>query len=236
MIDMKRIIYILCMITALGFTSCSKDNDSDPTVKPTQTGKMTDKEGNEYQWVRIGKLDWMAENLKCGTPYYDWEGTDRGDTGYLVSINDRAASTKQFGLFGNYYSYDDAVADAPTGWRLPTDEDWKVLEKELGMSDGAANELGWRDGAANLMLQTLENGTGLNFRYGGELCKWGSPSILKESHVYEFGLYWSSTIDESISEKAVYFRRIMPYRNQIERNSCTVANRYLSVRYVRDAQ
>ena len=32
----------------------------------------------------------------------------------------------------------------PTGWHLPSDEEWKTLEMELGMSQANANNTGWR--------------------------------------------------------------------------------------------
>lgn len=233
---MKNLLYLICLVATLGFTSCSS-NDSEPVVKPSQTGTMTDKDGNEYQWVRIGSLDWMASNLKCGTPYYDLMTTDYwGDYTALVEINNKANTLKQYATFGNYYTYDEAVANAPAGWRLPTDDDWKALEKELGVSN--IDELGWRDGGGYLIIQTLEQGTGLNLRYGGELCHfgYGTESNIKECHVYDYGMYWTSTKDTTMVEESAFFRKVMPYHNQIERNSAATAYRYCNVRYVRDAQ
>lgn len=232
---MKRILYFVCLIAALGFTSCSSD-DKDPVVKPSQTGTMTDKAGNEYKWVRIGGLDWMAKNLKSGDPYYEWTSVDDwGYEGYTITVVDRLASATYYKTFGNYYTYQQAVDNAPDGWRLPTDDDWKALEKELGVSN--VDEWGWRKGGGLLMVQTLEQGTGLNLRFGGELSEWGSPKNLQETHTLDYGMYWTATKDTSSYEvECAVFRRVLPYQDKVERETCTLDRRYLSVRYVRDAK
>jgi uncharacterized protein (TIGR02145 family) len=43
------------------------------------------------------------------------------------------------------YNWPAAIAACPAGWHLPTDEEWKILEKNQGMtnSDGDATE--WRN-------------------------------------------------------------------------------------------
>lgn len=233
---MKKILYLTCLIAGMCFTACSNDN-SELFVKPTKTGTMNDKDGNEYQWVRIGNLDWMASNLKSGTPYYDLMSLGIwGNYQNAITITNRANTLLYYSTFGNYYTYDDAVANAPDGWRLPTDDDWKALEKELGVSN--IDSLGWRNGGGILAVQTLEQGTGLNLRFGGELCHYGTntDTDVFEYHVYDYGMYWTATKDTTMTAECAYFRKVMPYRNQIERNSATIAYRYCNVRYVRDAE
>lgn len=236
---MRKILYLLCFFAWMGFVACS--NNDEPTVKPDMTGTMTDKDGNEYQWVRIAGLDWMASNLKCGKPFYEWTMVDDyGDEENLVDLSswtlDQAKT--EYKLFGNYYSYDDAVADAPDGWRLPTDEDWKKLEIALGMSKADADQLGFRCGAAHLATQTLDEGTGLNLRYGGALKHfgYGYDWYVAPYHVYDYGIYWTSTIDTTQSVRSAFFREITPAKNMIGRNVSTLSYVYYSVRYVRDAK
>jgi uncharacterized protein (TIGR02145 family) len=236
---MKKLLYLVCFVAMMGFMACSSDDE--PTVKPDATGTMNDKDGNEYKWVRIGGLDWMAENLKCGDPFYEWTMEDDwGDEMNVVSLDnwplDKAKT--EYELFGNYYTYEQAVADAPDGWRLPTDEDWKKLEVALGMSQSNADALGFRNGAADLAVQTADEGTGLNLRYGGALkhSGYGYDWSVAPYHVYDYGIYWTATIDTTQVEKAAFFRKITPARNMVERNSSALAYTYYSVRYVRDAQ
>lgn len=69
--NMKRYIsgLFFAIMLPLVFASCDDDEDKVPSVIPTETGTVTDMDGNEYHWVRIGKLDWMTENLHCGLPF-----------------------------------------------------------------------------------------------------------------------------------------------------------------------
>ena len=67
----KHLIYI-CILWIVSI-SCSND-DNLPNIRPSATGEYTDaRDGNTYQWVRLGKQEWMASNLKYGTLYYENE-------------------------------------------------------------------------------------------------------------------------------------------------------------------
>lgn len=237
---MKMVFYMFIAIIAMTlFVSCEDNNDI-LAVKPVATGTMVDKEGNEYKWVRIGSQDWMAENLKCGTPYYELtEKTAWGSITHIVGISDFGMAQQYLVDFGNYYSYQQALKNCPEGWRLPADDDWKKLEIALGMSSGDTEKEGWRSGAANLMIQTGEQGTGLNLRFGGELCKWGygndANNSVKTYRQYDEGIYWTSTIDTGKSNECVFYRRIMPNIDKVERHSATTFAHYFCVRYMRDA-
>lgn len=96
----------------------------------TGTGiKKNDKrisvDGNDYYYTNpTGGLDWMRNNLAVGqhgVPYAN------------------AAATSD--IFGRYYSYEEALKACPEGWRLPTDEEWRSLAKEInGKSEADAYE------------------------------------------------------------------------------------------------
>ncbi|SHN93774.1 hypothetical protein BHECKSOX_1021, partial [Bathymodiolus heckerae thiotrophic gill symbiont] len=45
---------------------------------------------------------------------------------------------------GYYYTWDAAMNVCPSGWSLPSDSDWKVLEGQLGMSTTQQNLTSWR--------------------------------------------------------------------------------------------
>ena len=213
---MKKIIYhILCFTLSFSCWGChDKENSSVlPIVKPEAIGTMFDKEGNEYTWVRY-KDQALAE--------YD--------------------------SLGNLFSYEEAIANAPEGWRLPTDEDWKKLERTLGMSATEADALGWRGSIEGELIQQDANGSGICLLLSGIVSlqerTWTKYPYFCQ--VREFGYYWTSTIDESYTlETTAYYRRIGFYTSQIERNVTAIQekstdgviyNKYLSVRYVRDAQ
>lgn len=225
----------LMLLVACSFASCS-DDDSLPNVVPAATGTLVDKDGNEYGWVRIGNQDWMTENLHCDAPFYE----DRDNPKWVNRFGDYLELTggdidmqkKYYSTFGNYYSYEEAVEYAPDGWRLPTDDDFKALERTLGVENVDAE--GWRDGGSYLMCQSGE-GTCLDFRYGGEICNYINSSI-GLYHPYDYGYYWTSTDLEVNQEAAAWVRMITPGKNAVNRIKVLKDMHFLSVRYVRDAQ
>ena len=111
------------------------------------------------------------------------------------------------------------------------------------MNDKELDKLGWRKGAGLLMTQTVEQGTGLHMLFGGQMGLGTTGNIYNISNegvtpmgIGEYGMYWSATVDKNYELQCVYCRRIMPYLNEVERTSSTTQNRWLSVRYVRDAK
>ena len=108
-----------------------------------KTGNVIDIDGNEYRTIRIGTQWWMAENLKV-TQYNDGsdisnitngeEWDNATSAAYCVYNNDND-NVAIYGLLYNWYVINSTHNIAPLGWHVPTDEEWKVLEKSLGMSD-----------------------------------------------------------------------------------------------------
>ncbi|MCM1313308.1 MAG: fibrobacter succinogenes major paralogous domain-containing protein [Bacteroides sp.] len=222
----KSIVFLLAMV----FAACTED-EKPGVPESSATGTMQDKEGNTYRWVRIDSLDWMAENLHSGIRWYR-QGTAANPK---FSYSDSTVCARQFDIFGNYYSYTEALAQCPEGWRLPTDDDWKCLERAFGMSKSEADKTGWRKGAARMLAQSSETAAGINLRYGGELVAFFSSDI-ELYHVYDYGLYWSSTLDTLQLQKCAYIRKITPALDEVERVATPTASKWMSVRYVRNAQ
>jgi uncharacterized protein (TIGR02145 family) len=108
--------------------------------------QMTDIDGNQYPAVQLGNLIWMAENLKVshysnGDPiitdlsYFQWSNTNQGAYSVYPSYfimypwfyHGEGVLDKLGGLY-NWYAVVDERGLCPTGWRVPTDDDWKYLE------------------------------------------------------------------------------------------------------------
>jgi uncharacterized protein (TIGR02145 family) len=103
--------------------------------EPFQTPpRMTDIDGNVYHTVRIGDQVWMAENLRVTRyrngdeipeviNYIEWcsltTGALWGPTEAYVAI---------YGPIYNGYAMADPRQIAPSGWHLPSDAEWKILE------------------------------------------------------------------------------------------------------------
>jgi uncharacterized protein (TIGR02145 family) len=159
--NMKRIFILILLIQAMVAVSCQKYMPMDGE----NSGKFVDsRDDHEYQWVRIGKQIWMAENLAflpavspadSGSStrmyyyVYDFAGT---------SI-DSAKATDNYTTSGVLYNWPAAMSGAlpsmaipsgvkgvcPEGWHLPSDEEWKILEFELGMSESDLHDDGVRE-------------------------------------------------------------------------------------------
>ena len=70
--------------------------------------------------------------------------------------------------YGLLYTYDAALAAIPEGWRLPSDADWKNLEKALGMTaEEVERQDVWRGERQAVLLKEGEEGIGFDVRYGG---------------------------------------------------------------------
>lgn len=233
----KTILAILPLMAAsLVFTACGDDDDIKiPDVKPSATGTMTDSDGNEYKWVRIGNLDWMAESFRGGESWIGQDYVSENGIMYTLYADNDEVAEERIQRLGNYYTYQQALDLCPEGWRLPTDDDWKQLEITLGMSKSEADKTGWRNGAAQLLTQGTE-GTDLNFGYAGQLASYYTASI-QEYHVGDYGYFWSSTINTEVESPCVFIRKISPaVPNKVERSATDMKYRYLSVRYCRDAR
>jgi uncharacterized protein (TIGR02145 family) len=143
---MKKITscLIICSLFILG---CNKDKKEPIEIV---YGTDVDNNGNVFTTVKIGEQWWMAENLAS-------DRLQNGDSLNYISLENttsiwntqlHGAYTFQndslFGYLYNFKAIEDARNLAPKGWRIPTDEDWKILEKHIGMSETAANAFGWR--------------------------------------------------------------------------------------------
>lgn len=234
---MKKYIYAAIILIIAGFTSCS-DDDKLPDVRPADRGTVIDNLGNVYEWVRIGDQMWTTTNAKNGTllsegSYYtNFEWVDF----YETDEDKKDFEENYLPLYGNPMSYDDAVASAPEGWRLPSDEDWQKLEKTLGMSN--PDRKGSR-GNIGLVLQSKDTGCELGLNLGGACVPVKNYGWINMSLNYtgEYGFYWTSTIDSSYEaeQTMVYFRRLTANYPTVGRE-CIRSDCYMSVRWVRDVE
>jgi uncharacterized protein (TIGR02145 family) len=117
-----------------------------------ETGTLTDVDGNVYKTVKIGNQWWMAENLK--TIHYNDDTpitleTDDGVWSTLTSaaycwyFNDPGTYKDISGAIYNWFAGNTGKL-CPTGWSIPSDEDYKALEMFLGMTQAQADGAYWR--------------------------------------------------------------------------------------------
>jgi len=127
------------------------------------------RDGKTYKTVKIGEQIWMAENL-------NFNASDS------KCYDNKPANCEKY---GRLYDWNTAKTVCPTGWHLPSDEEWNVLMTAVGGSKTAGKFLkatsGWDSNG---------NGTdayGFSALPGG----WGS-SDGSFSSVGNYGNWWSS--------------------------------------------
>lgn len=120
--------------------------------------QVTDKDGNTYKTVTIGKQIWMAENLNVehyrnGDPIpqvQDKEEWDNCTTGAWCYYDNNSGNGAIYGKIYNYYAVADPRGLAPEGWHVPSDAEWNQLMEFLGTAEVAGEKMkttsGWDEG------------------------------------------------------------------------------------------
>ncbi|MFO7617275.1 MAG: FISUMP domain-containing protein, partial [Bacteroidales bacterium] len=105
------------------------------------------RDSNRYLIGQIGDQTWMLENLA----YLDTMGFPRDNAGkayFIHGYNGKkwkdAIKHPNYSTYGVLYNWAAAMEVCPDGWHLPADDEWKSLEKYLGMSTAEADKIHWR--------------------------------------------------------------------------------------------
>jgi uncharacterized protein (TIGR02145 family) len=112
------------------------------TFKPALTYlNVTDIDGNIYKTIKIGMQEWMAENLKTtifndGTAIPlvtdDNKWTQMNTAAYCWYFNSESDFKNIYGGYYNWYAVNTGKL-CPSGWHVPTEDDWKEFKLLLGM-------------------------------------------------------------------------------------------------------
>ena len=150
--------FILFAVLLVGFLSACSDDASSAPEEPVDTfdasvvcpaegvngygepnrGSFTDaRDGQVYKYTTIGNQVWMAENLKFDAPYsvcYDKIDGFCDTFGRFYSLHENG---EDLGLF------DQELLDTicPTGWRVPSMDDWSILANNMGGGEKAGRRL-----------------------------------------------------------------------------------------------
>ena len=111
------------------------------TLMTGQIGNVTDNEGNTYRTIGIGSQVWMADNLKV-TKYNNGDiiGTTtpanlnisgENNPKYQWSYNGNESNVDLYGRLYTWYAVTDTRGVCPTGWHIPSNSDFTVLETYL---------------------------------------------------------------------------------------------------------
>jgi uncharacterized protein (TIGR02145 family) len=169
---------------------------------------FTDKrDGKTYRTVKIGEHTWMAENLNY-----------EPKTGNSRCYKDSSSYCKKF---GRLYDWETARTVCPSGWHLPSREEWDSLARYVGGTKAYNSESGnhiWYDAGKHLKSKTgwteysgIENSDTYgfsaqpggfyyvgSFNYAGDNGYWWTTTALGSAYAYNRGMYcYDDYVDES---------------------------------------
>ncbi len=211
---------------------------------------VTDIEGNFYLTVIIGDQEWFAENLRTtalndgASILYapddeDWE--EQSQPAYCWYDNDIIhAST-----YGALYNWNVIHTNklCPVGWRVPKDEDWKILESSIDSEYGYLhpewNNEGDRGYDAGAKLKSTSGwdyyGNGVN---GIDLFGFNAlPAGFRASCCFFTGINGTTQwwLAENDSDYRAWRRIVKHNESYVSRTTSSIYSGY-SVRCVRDVE
>jgi uncharacterized protein (TIGR02145 family) len=242
--------YIRCILSPEAISSTtpvpvdssilSKTCPATPTVK--------DIDGNIYYTVQIGSQCWMQSNLKV-SKYRNGESIPKNmDTnnnekiGSYISYNNNEKSDSVYGKLYNWYAVNDKRGLCPTGWHVPTIDEWGNLfypPNGSRVHGGKVKEKGNNHWVASVRVDDIftdvivdsnkynkdaTNETGFTALPGGYWNPSGFKDLRKEAN------FWSSY--DKLSEESYRFN-LNVYNSNVERETYMKYFK-LSIRCLRD--
>ncbi len=184
-----------------------------PGLRCPGTPTVTDIDGNIYNTVQIGNQCWTQSNLKV-SKYRNWDTIPTGlsdsawfnttSGAYAIYIND-PVNDSLYGKLYNHYAVTDSRGLCPTGWHVPSDGEWTILENHLSGSIVAGGALkststqptpgGWASPNTG-----ATNSSGFTATPGGLRDTNGVFSTIPA-----YGCWWSSSVS---SASDAWYRRL----------------------------
>lgn len=148
---MKQGLLTLGASMVIAVHSMASERDSlEQTLPDHPSTLVKDREGNLYRTVTIGEQVWLAENLRS-TQFQDGSPVRSG-----AIPKDDPANLLVYGRLYHWHDVADARNLCPEGWRVASDDDWKVLERHIGMAEHEIDQQGWRGAKDDLGVQLKE--------------------------------------------------------------------------------
>ncbi|MBE0638450.1 MAG: fibronectin type III domain-containing protein [Bacteroidales bacterium] len=166
----KVLTIILCVVSGINFVALYAQNPKSQHDRKFFTAcpgspTVADIDGNIYNTALIGEQCWIKENLKT-TKYsngtsIDYPGTNNGawssnTDGAYAWYSNSISWKDSYGAYYNWYAVNNANGLCPSGWHVPDDEEWKILEGTVdsyyGVGDPIWDQTAWRgyDAGKNL--------------------------------------------------------------------------------------
>lgn len=170
---------------------------------------VTDINGNSYRTVKVGTQCWLRQNLRTtrfanGTPVPVVSNNSIWISLFTPGMcwynNDSVSYDSLYGALYNWYSIWGGNL-CPSGWHIPEDNEWQVLEISLGMTPSDAILTGYRGtGQGNKLKESgtsvwappnsgADNSSGFSGLPAGKRSDGGGDF----SGMGNFGYWWTSS-------------------------------------------
>lgn len=184
---LKRFILKIVLVCLIVGCCCDRNPDMQ-----NDTVLVDARDGQQYRIVRIDNRVWMAENLNYGKVVKDCNQQDNGIVEKTLYNNDTTIAS----VFGGFYTWDEAMnyqhSDSgdicPTGWHIPSLQEWRQLRRFLGKENAGqklkaskSDSIAW-DGINSTGFTAIPSGVAYR-RYFARKGHWA--------------VYWSSTAHDS---------------------------------------
>ena len=182
-------------------TACKSENEDS-----CEYGELVDdRDGKTYRTVKIGDQVWMAENLNY----------EPADSYCYFILNSECPNglVENCAKYGRFYNWERAMEACPSGWHLPSIDEWRTLFKTVFGNNGkmTANLLksttGWSDdgnGTDAFGFTVLPSGSAVWSSYHGEGAEaffWSSTEYTRYDGAYDVSL---TIYDEFIYERVSF--------------------------------
>jgi uncharacterized protein (TIGR02145 family) len=232
-----------------------------PPAGPCPSSTITDFDGNIYNTVSIGTQCWTKQNLRTthytdGTPIpLNTSGTGDGNPGEnwstkttgerTVYLHNSINETNYGYLYNGYALKGISLSGSnksicPTGWHVPTDAEWIVLENHLGGKDFAAGKAKalstlWTSGS-----NPGNNESGFSALPGGWRAGSDNPSSPfpctvcpgRFREVVDYAYFWTSS--ENIIDNSRLYGRYFYYNSLATDKSSYYKSSGLAIRCIKD--
>ncbi len=169
--------YDVYSVRCLQYSNEGGEASSQRSEAQPPSGTLKDsRDGQTYKTVQIGDQTWMAENLNY-------------KAGESKCYDNKESNCKKY---GRLYTWDEALNACPSGWHLPSEDEFGTLLATVGASSGDGSNLraaSWENGADKFGFSALPAGSYGSYSYG---TYYGSYD--KEfGYVGRNASFWSST-------------------------------------------
>lgn len=182
------------------------------------SGTFTDKrDGKTYKTVKVGNQVWMAQNM-------DYK------TGKSWCYGNVDANCKKY---GRLYDWNTARKACPSGWHLPSQEEWEELRMFIDRDGGNSDDDRMSGNALKSVSGWNKGGNGID-KYGFSGLPGGCGSSGKWfGYIGDMGVWWEGGIETDETWIMTYKEQLL-FREEDNERESQRENYAVSVRCISD--